>query len=193
MNLSSKLVILDLDETLIYATSSPKDRNWSFEVGNYKVYKRPYLEEFLDTLKKHFKVAVWSSAGDTYVEQIVCHIFPKEYKLQFVWGRSKCTPFWDINGIEEAGHSNERDHYKYCKVLKKVKKIGGASLKEILIVDDTPHKARYNYGNAIYPSPFIGNMEDNELPLLMEYLLTLKEVNNVRTIEKRDWKIKMLK
>jgi RNA polymerase II subunit A small phosphatase-like protein len=40
------LIILDLDETLIHATDKPHDDAWDFEVFHYKVYKRPYLQEF---------------------------------------------------------------------------------------------------------------------------------------------------
>lgn len=85
------LVILDLDETLIHATDKPHDDTWDFQVFHYKVYKRPYLQEFLLGLKEHFDVAVWSSASDDYVDLIVKEIFPEDYTLKFVWGRSRCT------------------------------------------------------------------------------------------------------
>ena len=79
------------------------------------------------------------------------------------------------------------DHHFYIKRLKKIKRFG-FSLDKILIVDDTPHKSSENYGNAIYPNEFTGNGQDNELSLLIDYLKTLKYVDNVRRIEKRNWR-----
>lgn len=57
-----------------------------------------------------------------------------------------------------------------------------------MIVDDSREKAKNNFGNAIYVSEFKGDREDNELMMLSEYLLKLKYADNVRTIEKRNWR-----
>jgi hypothetical protein len=78
-------------------------------------------------------------------------------------------------------------HYNYLKVLKKVRN-KGYRLERMLIVDDTPSKARRNYGNVIYPKEYLGDSGDNELLLLFKYLMKIKDVENVRTIEKRNWK-----
>jgi len=63
--------------------------------------------------------------------------------------------------------------------------------KKILIVDDTPEKSARNYGNAIYPNVFEGDPEDQELVALSKYLLSLKNKDNVRHFEKRNWKLKI--
>lgn len=63
----------------------------------------------------------------------------------------------------------------------------GFGLEKILIVDDTPLKARTNYGNAIYIKEFKGDVFDKELAYLNEFLFSIKDVENVRTIEKRGW------
>lgn len=182
------LVVLDLDETLIHATKSPSLQNWSFEVGPYKVAIRPGLDEFLAGLRSHFNVAVWSSASDDYVLEVVRNIFLLNYPLEFVWGRSRCTLKQDFSRIEAYGYSDPYNHLSYVKPLQKVAKKGFARLENMLIIDDTPSKSRYNYGNAIYPSEFTGDPEDMELAALLKYLLTLKDVTNVRTIEKRSWR-----
>lgn len=43
-----KLLILDLDGTLIFATERPLTREADFRVGPYPVYGRPGLPDFLD-------------------------------------------------------------------------------------------------------------------------------------------------
>lgn len=184
----TKLLILDLDETLIHATKEPVLLNWDFEIEPYKVINRPFLKEFLNQIKKHYRIAVWSSASDDYVKKVVDHIFPKDYPLEFVWGRSKCTQQFDLQSIDDLGYSDYYNHLNYAKILKKVKKGKFAKIEDILIVDDTPKKSKYNYGNAIYPSEFTGDLKDNELVHLLNYLIQIKNEDNFRIIEKRHWK-----
>ena len=185
--MSQILIILDLDETLIHATSKPHDENWDFEVFGYKVYKRPFLEEFLRELIKNFKVAVWSSASDDYVNEVVKYIFFENYPLEFIWGRSRCTYKLDYEKLEKEGYHDPYSHYEYIKRLSKLRK-KGFKKDLILIIDDTPRKCMHNYGNAIYPTEFLGDKLDNELNLLSKYLIKFKDVSTVRNIEKRYWK-----
>jgi carboxy-terminal domain RNA polymerase II polypeptide A small phosphatase len=182
------LLILDLDETLIHATREKIHDNFDFKIFNYFVYKRPFLQEFITTCAEHFQLAVWSSASDDYVAEIVQKIFPKAIQLAFVWGRSHCTPVLSPQ-IDEYGCYNldETSHYDYVKILKKVKKLG-FHLDKTLIVDDTRAKVANSFGNAIYPTPYNGDPNDTELMQLSVYLLSLKDSENVRKIEKRFWK-----
>ena len=179
------LLILDLDETLIHATTTQLSSAPNFQVFKYLVYKRPFLEDFLTTCNQFFDLAVWSSASDDYVKEIVENIFPENLPLKFVWGRSRCTPK-SQNQINEFGYYDGFDHYHYNKHLIKVKK-QGYDLRRVLIVEDTPSKVANSYGNAIYIKEYKGEKEDNYLLLLSKYLLTLKDVENVRTLEKRGW------
>lgn len=79
-------------------------------------------------------------------------------------------------------------HYHYVKRLSKVKKRRNEQMERVLIIDDTPSKSIHNYGNAIYPQEFTGDPQDDELLYLMRYLDTLKNVDDVRKIEKRGWR-----
>lgn len=187
MHSPKTLLILDLDETLVYATAEPQNEDWDFELGPYKVYKRPGLDAFLAELPQYFEVAVWSSASDDYVAQMVERIFPTEYDLKFVWARSKATRQIDHQEIDVLGYSDYFNHMHYVKRLSKVKKLG-YRLERMLILDDTPRKSKYNFGNAIYPAVFEGQPEDRELEALLPYLKKLSKVDNVRSIEKRYWR-----
>ncbi len=179
------LLILDLDETLIFATTEPLTRKEDFKVGDYFVYKRPYLAAFLQTIHKHFTLAVWSSASDDYVTSIVEQITPPDVSFTFIWGRSRCT--YKRNHLASSYLHDDYQEYYYTKPLKKVKK-KGYSLEKILIVDDSPYKVVQNYGNAIYPKEYRGDLRDEELKYLATYLETLKDCKNVRTVEKRGWR-----
>ena len=175
------LLILDIDETLIYATKSCiENKKEDFRVADYYVYERPFLEDFLSDNAKYFNIAIWSSASDDYVTEITNNIFPNSIDLEFVWGRSRCAH----NFNSRLGETT------YIKNLKKVKRLG-FDISKIIIIDDTPEKSSKNYGNAIYPKPFAGNSKDDELKFLSQYLYQLKDVDNVRNIEKRGWKSKI--
>ncbi len=181
------LLILDLDETLIHATSTKLGDDFAFQLYHYYVYKRPGLDAFLAACAEKFDLAVWSSASDDYVKHVVERIFPAEIQPVFVWGRSRCTPLV-LPQIDEYGYYNlgEASHYEYAKLLKKVRRLG-YDAKRVLIVDDTPEKVRNCYGNAIYPIPFLGSPDDKELIILTQYLHSLHDAENVRIIEKRQW------
>lgn len=186
------LLILDLDETLIHAAEEPlPGLEPDFILWNhYYVYKRPFLKEFIDICAQHFELAIWSSASSDYVNKIVKTIIPKEVELAFIWSRKKCTfGTYPVSYLESSGLAY--DHYDlprvWFKKLEKVKK-RGYSLNKILIVDNSPEKVFYNYGNAIYVDDFTGNTNDQELVFLSKYLPTLHAVENVRTLEKRGWK-----
>lgn len=174
---SDKLLLLDLDETLIHATTAPLAVAPDLQFDEFHIYKRPGLEQFLTNVSQHFTVGVWSSASNEYVEEIVKMITPDSIAWFMIWGKSRCTMKRDY----------ELDNYYYEKRLDKVKN-KGFRLEQIIIVDDSPEKSRSNYGNAVYIAPFEGDRNDNELTHLYDYLLTLKEVSNIRSIEKRGWR-----
>jgi RNA polymerase II subunit A small phosphatase-like protein len=75
--------------------------------------------------------------------------------------------------------------HEFANRLKKVVR-RGFDLKRMLIVDDTPEKVSQHYGNAVYVRPYLGERNDTELASLVNYLLTLKDVVNVRLIENRN-------
>jgi RNA polymerase II subunit A small phosphatase-like protein len=174
---SDKLLILDLDETLIFATEQNLGKASDFQFDRYSVFKRPHLDRFLIEISRHFKVGIWSSADDAYVDEIVKNIKPESIELELIWGNSRCTVKRDFN----------LDSYYFEKRLDKLKKKGFA-LEQIIIVDDSPEKSRNNYGNAVYIKEFSGDPADEELIHLHDYLLTLKNVENVRAVEKRGWR-----
>ena len=175
--MDKKLLILDLDETLIYGTMSPATSEADFEVGPYFIYKRPFLREFLKFCFNNFLVSVWTSSGEDYAKGVADNIFTGFGKLEFVWSCSRCVTKFDPEYFQ---------HY-YVKDLKKVKRLG-YSLENIIMIDNTPRKLCRNYGNLVRVKSFEGDKNDDELASLVKYLVELGSVENVREIEKRGWK-----
>jgi TFIIF-interacting CTD phosphatase-like protein len=177
MNVDDRiLLILDLDETLVHATEQPLGRPHDFLVGPYFVYRRPHLDAFLTTGSARFRLAIWSTAGDEYVREVVERIIPAGVELAFAWGRGRCVRRYHAEWFED----------EFLKDLKKVKRMGNP-LERVLIVEDTPRKVHRHYGNAIYVPPYLGAADDDVLPRLACYLDSIHRAPNVRVIEKRGW------
>ena len=181
------LLILDLDETLLHSSDERLGRAEDFQLFGYFVYLRPHLAHFLAECAARFRLAVWSSASDDYVAEIVKRLFPPPLALEFAWGRGRCTLALDSAMVQTTGYLDPSSHYSYVKKLHKVRR-RGYPLERTLIVDDTPAKCAHNYGNAIYAKEYNGEPEDAELPALARYLGTLTEVPDVRRLEKRHWR-----
>ena len=72
------LLILDLDETLIFASEERLERDAEFRADRYHVYRRPHLTEFLILCHQQFQIAVWSASGANYLAAVVETIFPAD-------------------------------------------------------------------------------------------------------------------
>ncbi len=171
----TKLLILDLDETLIYASERPLAHLPDFRAGPYLVYKRPYVDDFLKACQEWFEVAVWTSASPSYAAEIVEALFP--YPPSFVWASDRCTQAYDP----------ERGEHFSVKNLRKVKP-RGYRLEQIIVIDDTAEKHQQNYGNLVRVREWTGDLEDTELMLLLSYLQELRKADNIRIVEKRQWR-----
>ena len=172
-----KLLILDIDETLIHATETPLDREADFRVAQYYVYMRPHVQQFMEFCREHFHVAAWTTATPDYAALVLAHICSEDYPFEFVWCRDRCT-------FRGEGYDG---NLRWLKDLKKVRKQGW-SLDQVLMLEDQPANLLRHYGNVIRIDPFDGDPEDMELKRLMPFLLELKLAENIRTIEKRGWK-----
>ncbi len=174
-----QLLILDIDETLLHSSEEPLACPCDFQVFSYYVHKRPHLDRFLTQVMEWFDVAVWSSSGESYAALVVRQVFEAPARLKFVWARNRCTH-----------HVDEETHEAYWrKDLKKVKRVGYA-LERVLVIDDSPEKHARSYGNLVRVTPFAGDPADTELADLLPVLDWLRTVENVRTVEKRDWRLR---
>ena len=169
------LLVLDLDETLVHASKSELERSPDFRVYQYFVYKRPELEEFISFCFNHFRVGVWTSSSPGYALKVVNQIFTGE-RPEFIFNSSRCTVRFDF----------ELQTYYSVKKLKKLKKF--APLEKILMIDDTRRKHEDNYGNLIHIEEYNGEEKDQELYYLQKYLHKLRDMENIRHIEKRLWR-----
>jgi RNA polymerase II subunit A small phosphatase-like protein len=188
-----KLLILDLDETLIHSETFPgsdyldegtydfsfaiDSGAWSSSSHHYYTRKRPFLDEFLEYAFSNFKVGVWTAADMDYASIILNRCNIPLSKLEFIWSKESCTIRRNIDTGDNYGVKN----------LNKVRKTFKWDLKDVLIVDDIAETAVNNYGNLIKIKSFEYQSNDTELLKLMSYLEKIKNENDFRRIEKRGW------
>lgn len=172
-----KLLILDLDETLFFATREPLARAADLRVGSFFVYKRPHLDDFLASCRRLFTLAVWTSGSPRYARNMVDALFSHPQELAFLWDSERCTLTYDL----ETGERH------WVKDLKKVRE-KDYSLESVICVDDSPEKYARSYGNLVQIAPFLGDEADRELPHLLAYLERLRTMDNIRAVEKRRWR-----
>jgi carboxy-terminal domain RNA polymerase II polypeptide A small phosphatase len=159
-----KLLILDIDETLVYAAKNKLlETEADFLVphpfGDYYYYKRPHLDFFIEKVKVLFKLALWSSADKYYVNEVKQQLFANT-PLEFAWDRTKCT------------YTKKGGEGIYEKQLHKLEKLNW-DLANIFIIDDSPEKlSNYPQNHLLIPS-WIGDKNDQELIKIIEVLKIL--------------------
>ncbi|MBB3195882.1 HAD family hydrolase [Roseateles terrae] len=159
-----RLVIFDLDETLVHAAAARLAHAPDFEFGGHFVYLRPHLQTMLEAIWPEFDVAVWSSASRPYVDAVVWHVFGKRVPLKFAWAIERCVQRVDIR----------TNSYVYLKDLRKVQG-QGYRLEQILMVDDSPDKVARQPRDHIQVVPFVGDPGDRallELPARLAHAFT---------------------
>ncbi len=184
---NQKLIVFDLDETLIHSTKNKLNLTEDYTFEDYYIYKRPFLDEFLYQCSELCSIAIWSSADDNYVKEVTKQLIPKDIKMEFIWGRSDC---W-LKLVKKQDSENPelfKKEHQFIKPLEKIRR-KGYRMNNLLIVDDSLFKVTDNPNNFIIVDSFEGKTDDNELIELLIYLKNklLNEGGFIK-IESLKWK-----
>jgi len=156
---SSKLLILDLDETLIHYCCEWIGRPPNFLAANQIIFTRPFTDEFLNYAFHHFDIAVWSAASGKYFVEVMDVLIPSFHEIIFAWDREKCIPFKNGNKIE------------FYKDLDQIRDLGYKT-NNVYIIDDKPENyINISQENLIPAQPYWGDSSD---AALFDIILALK-------------------
>jgi len=165
-----KTLILDLDETLVHSSFTPFEKNdivldVDFEGVMYNIYVlvRPDAELFIKRVAKFFEVVIFTASISKYASPLL-DILDKEKNIKHRLYRDHCTY---INGI-------------YIKDLKKCNR----SLKDLIIVDNSPIAYTFDSDNGLPIQTWIEDPDDRELMKLLPILEFLSKVKDVRIFTK---------
>ena len=122
----NKILILDLDSTLVYADSKTK-RKGDFQVEDYQVFVRPHVYKFLGYCFKRYTIIIWSLGTKGYVHDILNQILTPKQKPLLVLTR-------------EDSHKIDRQYFKKTEILNEVLKNHSIDYytSDITFIDDRP-------------------------------------------------------
>jgi CTD small phosphatase-like protein 2 len=167
---SKKTLLVDLDETLIkviWGAPNSNDMlppiNGGDASNNFTVLIRPYAKEFLREMSKEFEVVIFTAAEKGYAEHMVNLLDPNREYISFILSRNHCLK--TMKGL-------------YIKDLRIIK---NRDMKDMVIVDNFTPSFSFQIENGIPIITWDGDVKDEELKYLMNYLREAKEYNDMRT------------
>ena len=134
-------IFLDLDSTLIYATSQTDDYTFGFTIGDrdFHIIVRPHADQFLDFLCDIADVYVYTSAQETYAKHIVTY---------FNTPRKRIINFFSQKNLD----SNKKKQIDILHTRR----------ERTILIDD--QKDVCSHEQCCWPiEPFEGDKNDNEL------------------------------
>ncbi len=172
-------IVLDLDETLIYAcekTESSLLPNCpiltTFE--NWFVYKRPHVDHFLDVAFEHYNVYIWTAASSEYAQHVLHHLLKPEI-------HKPLKTFTRDQTIKIALHDNLMHFYTITvKPLLKLR----CNLARTIFIDDCKSSFLWNEKNGFLISSFDNpeqQKDDSALLQIVDVLKHLEDVKDIRT------------
>ncbi|CAD8067152.1 unnamed protein product [Paramecium sonneborni] len=173
----SKLLILDLDETLIHSCSSRDSPQVTIQLQDDEdkvdlcFNIRPFCQEFLKEMSNYYNIYLFTASSELYANAIVNHLDPKRQYINDILCRNNC--FETKNGF----------------FIKDLRIITNRPLKDIVIVDNLPHSFGLQLENGIPILEYLFNPKDEELKYLQKYLIQLSKEDDVRTFNKENLKL----
>jgi CTD small phosphatase-like protein 2 len=134
---------LDLDETLIHYVE---------EDNNAFIQIRPYAEEFIENLYKHFEIVIFTAAMKDYAD--------------FVLDRFDLNKRIDYRLYRE--HTNQIDGVN----IKDLSRLG-RDMKRMIIIDNVEGNFKYQPQNGYHIKNFEGEEDDEELMYLQKELINM--------------------
>jgi hypothetical protein len=119
------------------------------QVNLHKVWLRPNVTQILEELSEHCDLAVWSSTTARNTGPVMEAAFPsrKTFDFKFVWTREHTS----ADSFRRIGASEKEDEHATIKDVARVTAtFPKYSLDRIVLVDDTPSKARVHADNFLW-------------------------------------------
>ena len=142
----------------------------------YRIYERPYLQEFLNYIFARFNIAVWTAAEYNYGRDILEHFItlekaydvvePEDYKQpdgpQII---NRTIDFFFSKRTFEFAYNIYRGESKPLRYLYMTIKIPGYNACNTFIVDDNPEVYKSNQAETIRIKPFVMITELTNRPI----------------------------
>ena len=161
IKIMARLVILDLDNTLIYSDYSARLKvNQLFKYKDFLyVYERPYAREFIQHCHEVGEVMIFTMAEWEYADQVSVHLNIRPARI---FSFDDC---FIQDGV----------------IRKRVPDLFYEIYDQIIIIDDNPEiweVQDHEKSRVFVPTRFAGNKKDQELKMIMEKHLNFTLCNS---------------
>ncbi|KAI3897850.1 hypothetical protein MKX03_011221 [Papaver bracteatum] len=161
-----KLLVLDLDETLVHTViQSEETCDFSFttiDKCTYYIKKRPYVEDFLKRASELFDVVIFTASDHMYADPVLDFLDP-QHKL--------IVERYYYDSVEYLPDGNVKDL-----------NIFGVDLAKVILIDNCPANFRWQKDNGIPIVSWYSDPQDEELATLLPFLEKLAAAEDVRPI-----------
>ena len=175
----NKTLFLDLDHTLI---SNISDLSLGFskflaeqtEIMKIPFVRRPYLQEFLVEVDKHYEIQIFTTAKRKYAEDILNIIEPTKTLIKGILSEENCSVLI-------------KDGKNY--LFKHLDCVPQREKKDTVIIDDNIRSWPCDLENFIPIPGFYGDPNETQLPKLASYLTIIAQAPDLREALKEKYPI----
>jgi len=164
-----KILVLDLDETLVSSTVKQQRCDYHVDVlvggllTRFYVKKRPYLQLFLQTVSNWFEVVIFTASLSPYANPLIDK-FDSKKRIKRRLFRQSCI------------HKGSGQYVKDLSVV-------DPDMSQVMIVDNSPLSYSLNKENGIGIRDWCGDdYNDKALLELLPFLEILRYVSDVRAV-----------
>lgn len=189
---NKKLILLDLDETLIHSEHELKDKDLNsfdtiirfkdkddpsesdeyYEMG---IYVRNGTQKFLSLLNNYFNIGIFTASEKEYADAIIRYLDPNQNIIKFCLYRNNCVNVNDLINVKDL------------RVIKDI------DLKKVVLVDNNMYSFAPQLSNGILINSFYGDKNDVELWNVLGYLIQfIFPADDVRIINEKTFGFKRI-
>jgi len=172
-------LVLDLDETLVHSSTMGGEQlpnttrfhvNFCDQVYTVDAGIRPHAEKFIQEVGKIFEVVVFTASMKVYADEICRILDPSSQLIKQRLYREHCL-FYDPNYLKDLD-------------------ILGRDPRQVIIVDNLIQAFALQLDNGIpIPDWRNDNPYDDELLKILDFLKSIKDVDDVRPHIRKRWRI----
>ena len=171
-----KLVVFDLDETLVHCIFNDKDEidadvYLDIKMPNGKIANtgfniRPYWVELMEEIQDDWEIVVFTASCKNYADAILDHLDPENKYFHHRYYRETCWKTEDGVYVKDLRVFHQWD------------------LKDIVLVDNAVYSFGYQLENGIPIISYYKGKDDEQLLHLKEYLLLIANKNLKKDLRK---------
>lgn len=169
-----KVLVLDMDETLVHATCA-KEGDYQLQVTGEIGFEiglklRPFVKDFLLKMSQIYEVVVFTSSQQSYADTVLNFLDPSHTLIHHRFYRQHC-------------------HFISTTAYKDLRLFTGIPLPHIIICDNVIANFALQLDNGVPVKTWTGDKKDQELVFLAQYLGKLVGAADVREVNRETFKL----